>query len=183
MVVANPPISGRTRVCGAPPPEWGVGGWIVGFHYWTSEGKPYGRRVSNDQNDVHTLTLDNVRYPVNSLKGFPVGFAKAPIVLAGVGNCSVLAGNVGKKVSKGMPPGYMEAAREADITLPSVAEEDHSMLQPGSAWMLYGPFSSGQPKSSHTQQTDPIVQSALNRNLGQGQCPKPPALQPFSRRK
>jgi hypothetical protein len=95
-----------------------------------------------------------------------------------VGNGYVLAGNIGKRVQKGMPAGYEAAAKAANIPLPDVPLTEHSILQPGSAWMLYGPFSEAQARnpSMNNEVTDHIVQGALQRNLGEGACPRVPSV-------
>jgi hypothetical protein len=157
-------------MCG-PPESWVIGGWIVGFHYWDFEGRPYGRYVDPSLADSHSLVLDDVQYSINPLNEFPVGYGKAPIYLDGVGDAYVLAGTVGKKISKGMPDGYEEAAKAAQIEIPDVPLEDHSILQPGSAWMLYGPFTPENKPNSLPLSGDYVVSRALNRAVEEEWCP------------
>jgi hypothetical protein len=159
-------------MCGGELKPWLIGGWIVGFHYWDSEGRPYGRYMNEELAGTHSLVLDDIEYPVNSLENFPVGYAKAPIHVIYVGDMYVLAGTVGKKISKGMPEGYEEAAKAARISIPDVPLEEHSILQPGSAWMLYGPFTPENKPSSLPRTGDDVIAKALDRALEERWCPK-----------
>jgi len=127
------------RSCGAPP--YSLNGWLMGFFYWDSVGKPLSKSPSGG------LALDGVNYARRLVDSLPVGYAQAPFTMLDYPDrgtprfeAYVLAGNVGKQFIKGLPDGYAEALHRfngstVDTSLP------HGILKPLSGWMIYGPGS------------------------------------------
>lgn len=124
-------------ICGDAP--YYVSGWIAGFFYWDDQGNPFGRDLKRGQ-----FTLDGVQYPALDIRRLPIGYARAPFTMHDFDNVErfeayVAAGNMGKKITKGPPAGYVEALKRAGKDT-KVNETEHATLQSLSAWMLYGPI-------------------------------------------
>ncbi|KAF2661899.1 hypothetical protein K491DRAFT_710326 [Lophiostoma macrostomum CBS 122681] len=132
-----------SNLCGAPP--FYLSGWLMGFLFWDTKGN----RLQKSQNYPSTprLTLDGVKYGHLSIEDLPVGYAQAPLKMidfAGMHEfpAYVIAGNMAKRVRKGVPDGYASALKRfngshADLDLP------HGTLEPLSGWMVYGPVTDG----------------------------------------
>ncbi|ORY16581.1 hypothetical protein BCR34DRAFT_597590 [Clohesyomyces aquaticus] len=125
------------HLCGAPP--YVLSGWLMGFFYWDVTGKVLPQR------DFGALKLDGVSYVKRGIDALPVGYAQAPFIMLDYPDkgtprfeAYVLAGNIAKQATKGVPEGYKEALQRfngssVDATLP------HGTLKPLSGWMIYGP--------------------------------------------
>jgi len=156
IVVADPNDRG---ICGLPP--WFISGWVLGFVYWGDDGEPLSKPrtkywMTDYENTPETpLALDGIEYYSLSIEDLPMGYAKAPVTMIKYDGMErfpayVLAGNIAKKVTSGVPDGYAEALKrfngsEVDTTLP------HGKLQPSSAWILYGPATDTDVQRSDTQ--------------------------------
>lgn len=123
--------------CGAPP--YYIGGWLTGFWYWDANGEAFARNEDG-------LELDGVAYARIGVEDLPVGYAQAPFIMRDFRDVErfeamVLAGTVGKRITEGYPEGYLEAYERAGADAGALVEdaEQHSTLQPGSGWLLYGP--------------------------------------------
>ena len=139
-------VAHRYTLCGAPPIS--ITGWIVGFFYWRSDGKPFARAGTNPgYQNPDFLVMDNITYPTVDITKLPVGYARAPFIMRDFNNearfeAYVAAGTIGKQIKSGPPAGYADALRRSggDLTLLDESKKaSHSTLQPMSAWMLYGP--------------------------------------------
>ncbi|KAF2470975.1 uncharacterized protein BDR25DRAFT_303549 [Lindgomyces ingoldianus] len=125
------------RICGGPP--YTLSGWLMGFFFWDVTGKVL------PQSQLGPLTLDGIKYATRGIDALPVGYAQAPFTMKNFPDertpkfeAYVLAGNVGKRISTGVPEGYATAlsrfnGSSVDQKLP------HGTLQPLSGWMIYGP--------------------------------------------
>jgi hypothetical protein len=105
-------------VCGYPPTEYIVSGWILGFIYWDATGEQNKRHSNGDSLYRHPgqVVYDGVRYGESPLQDLPIGYAKAKFKML---NCHlgpdpfepwkgwVLAGSVGKRITKGVPEVYL----------------------------------------------------------------------------
>ncbi|KAF2177665.1 hypothetical protein K469DRAFT_643895 [Zopfia rhizophila CBS 207.26] len=123
--------------CGGPP--YTLSGWLMGFFFWNSVGNPLS------QGHVGDFSLDGIKYAPRGIDALPVAYAQAPFTMLDFPDeqtpkfpAYVLAGNVGKHISNGVPEGYAVALKRfngsaVDESLP------HGTLQPLSGWMIYGP--------------------------------------------
>jgi hypothetical protein len=121
--------------CGMPP--YYLSGWLMGFLFWNKEGSPFYPPTEG------SLILDGITYARRSITELPIVYAQAPFKMKGFRGVDefpayVLAGNLGKQVSYGVPEGYATALEQfngskMDQSLP------HGLLQPLSGWIVYGP--------------------------------------------
>lgn len=139
--------------CGAPP--YFMSGWLTGFWYWDANGEKFARNEDG-------MELDGVAYAKLGIENLPVGYAQAPFIMRDFREVErfeamVLAGTVGKRITGGYPEGYLEAYERAGGDKEALVEdaEQHSTLQPGSGWLLYGPV-----------KHDRNATEALNTELG-----------------
>jgi hypothetical protein len=132
-------VTQKSNLCGGPP-IW-LSGWITGFWFWDQDGGAVGQSDSGG-----LLKLDNVTYPLVDIRKIPVGDARAPFNMRDFNNTSryeafVMAGTLGKKITKGAPEGYAAALTRAGVKeVSTIAAANQSTLQPMSAWALYGPY-------------------------------------------
>ncbi|SPO00760.1 uncharacterized protein DNG_03508 [Cephalotrichum gorgonifer] len=131
-------VAESTHICGDPP--YYINGWLTGFWYWDANGEEFAR------NDRGIADLDGVTYARVSIEDLPIGYAQAPFIMRdfkGVERfeAMVLAGTVGKSITEGYPEGYVEAYERAGGEGLEEDPAQHSTLQPGSGWLLYGPVS------------------------------------------
>lgn len=107
----------HSNVCGEPPLQYIVSGWILAFFYWDSEGKANERFAEGrgQYQNSSFLEYDGVRYGEAPLDDLPVGYAKAEFTMrnshGGSGDFKgwVLAGSIGKSIVDGAPKGYKAA--------------------------------------------------------------------------
>jgi hypothetical protein len=139
-------IAQYSGVCGAAPLD--VSGWITGFLFW----EPGGRRLDGLQGGEDRvssgLNLDGIYYHWLDVRRLPVAYAKAPFLMRDFMGYEkfpayVAAGNLGKRIVRGAPKGYLQAlsaqlSRE-DAALVANAST-HGTIRPLSAWMVYGPL-------------------------------------------
>ena len=125
------------NLCGAAPLD--ISGWIAGFLYWDSNGKPTGRGQNGK------VELDGVKYPSFDITKLPMGYARAPFIMRNFNGeerfpAYVASGTLGKQILQGPPPGYAAALGRVGGNTTLVSDpSSHSTIQPLSAWMLYGP--------------------------------------------
>ena len=131
-------LAESTHVCGDPP--YFINGWLTGFWYWDFNGEKFAR------NEDGLADLDGVTYARVPIDKLPIGYAQAPFIMKDFRDVErfeamVLAGTIGKRITAGYPEGYLDAYERAggdkDLLIEDV--EQHSTLQPGSGWLLYGP--------------------------------------------
>jgi hypothetical protein len=123
----------RNNMCGAPP--FNLSGWLMGFFFWNRDGCVlYATKGAP--------TFDGVRHLCLEINALPVGYAQVPIKLLGFNGTPemeayIIAGNIGKQISVGLPSGYAAAMKRFNG---SSVDEDlpHGTLQPVSGWMIYG---------------------------------------------
>jgi Domain of unknown function (DUF4419) len=127
--------------------ESAITGWISGFHYWDSSGKPlfpYQEvRLPGTEKGQRSVSLDGVAYPRRELHELPIAFVSLLARMsADSPRCAptdVRAGMMGTRVQKGMPSGYalaMQKINDLQVSrLPPVPEGQHGMLYPVSAWI------------------------------------------------
>ncbi|KAF2736503.1 hypothetical protein EJ04DRAFT_489711, partial [Polyplosphaeria fusca] len=126
---------GPSNICGTAP--YTFTGWLMGFFFWDSEGKPLFQSKYDD------LVVDGVHYSPRSIEDLPIAYAQAPVTILKFQEVEefkayLLAGNLGKQIDAGVPNGYTEALKrfngsETDLSLP------HGTLRPLSGWAIYGP--------------------------------------------
>jgi len=125
-------------ICGGP--KYYIGGWLTGFFYWDMDGKPYARNGDG-------VKLDNATYATLDIRRLPMGYARAPFLMHDFNGTAryeayVMAGTLGKQITRGAPDGYAAAwARLNPAARLRYNASEHATLQPLSAWMLYGPRS------------------------------------------
>jgi hypothetical protein len=122
-------------ICGVEP--YTVNGWLTGFAFWDREGKP----LSQWKHDG--LDLDGVKYTSRKIDELPIAYAQVPLTMVkfhGVDKflAYLVAGNIAKQIRHGLPAGYAGALKRfngsaVDESLP------HSVLEPRSGWLMYGP--------------------------------------------
>jgi len=97
------------NMCGAPPLQYVVSGWILGFFYWNSSGRP-DQRFSRGVNAMYgpgPLVYDDIQYGEASLDDLPVGYATVPVTSCDQGWTGwLLAGGIGKTITKGVPDAH-----------------------------------------------------------------------------
>ncbi|KAL2112976.1 hypothetical protein VUR80DRAFT_5880 [Thermomyces stellatus] len=127
----------RAATCGSPP--YYLSGWLTGFWFWDLNGDKFARGGGGTE-------LDGVTYARVAIDDLPIGYAQAPFVMRDFRDVErfeamVLAGTVGKRITKGYPGGYLEAYERAGADQDALIEdvELHTTLQPSSGWLLYGP--------------------------------------------
>jgi hypothetical protein len=154
-------IAHKYTICGSPPLS--VSGWIVGFYFWRSDGKPFARATTrSDYVNPDFLVMDNITYPTVDITKLPVGYARAPFIMRDFDHQArfeafVAAGTLGKQIKPGPPAGYADALRRSggDLTLLNESKRArHATLQPLSSWMLYGPSPHNATTPSWRQETE-----------------------------
>lgn len=148
-------VTQQTNICGDPP-IW-LSGWITGFWFWDQDGRGVGQSDSGS-----LLKLDNVSYPRVDIRLIPVGYARVPFIMRDFNGTArfeafVMAGTLGKKITKGVPDGYAAAVARAGLKADKLDVSQHSTLQPLSAWALYGPYphsSNATSKTSYAEYTE-----------------------------
>lgn len=110
----------HSEICGAPPVQYYVSGWILGFFYWTSEGYA-DCNLSSGSRSEGALKYDGVKYGMAALEDLPMGYAKAKFKMLNEHGGEeetfkgwVLAGSVGKSIVDGAPRGYQVAVAHRD---------------------------------------------------------------------
>lgn len=167
-----------SHLCGAPP--FYLSGWLMGFFFWDRDGNP----LHSSSLMSGALSIDGIKYAVRGIDDLPMGYAQAPfnmIDFRGIHKfpAYVLAGNIGKQISQGLPEGYAEALMRfngslVDESLP------HGTLQPLSGWMIYGPAPPSSSGSASSAEGDEIghLSLSLERSFtGQGISPAEPGTQ------
>ncbi len=127
IVIAKGP-----EVCGG----YNISGWITGFLFWDTDGKPYGR-------DKGHLALDNVSYPSVNIQTLPAGYTWAPFTITDFNKTHnyeafAMSGTMGKRIELGAPEGYLDYLNSLG-KLASYNYTKHGTLTPLSAWVIYGP--------------------------------------------
>jgi hypothetical protein len=117
-----------------------ITGWINAFHMWDPAGNL--AVTSAVASSSEALNLDGVTYPWRHRKDTPVANSATPMCVVGDtprwASFPVSGGMLAKSVKPGKPQGYEAAMKLAGFTLPSsVAESDHSILQPLPVWISY----------------------------------------------
>jgi hypothetical protein len=132
-----------------------VTGWIV-FHMWNPAGNlavtaPFttparsGASLATSEAS-EAFQLDGTTFPWRHIKDIPVAHSHIPMCVEGDtlrwSSYPILVGMLAKKVKQGKPAGYDAALKSAGFTLPSsVAESDHSTLQPLPMWIVHSDYS------------------------------------------
>jgi hypothetical protein len=139
--------------------EYMITGWINGFHCWNPSGAMlyHDRGTTSNERGTGAVSLDGVAYGSRIIFDFPDEYpttlVRAPDYYHP--NCSLdygvlVAGMMGKSISKGAPEGYAMALRKASLGLPSnFTTDQHSTLQPFSRWIFLakGGYVSGAGKT------------------------------------
>jgi len=117
-----------------------VTGWINVFHMWDPAGNLLG--TADTATASEALQLDGITFPWRHVRDTPVSNSHAPMCIEadgpGISSDSILVGMLAKGVKQGKPAGYEAAMKLAGFTLPSsVAESDHSTLQPLPIWIVH----------------------------------------------
>ncbi|CAJ2512491.1 Uu.00g055060.m01.CDS01 [Anthostomella pinea] len=143
----------HSNVCGEPPSQYVVSGWIMGLYYWDSEGTvnrvfaqgfPGEREFDLEKRqyakEIRTMVqYDGVLYGEAALEDLPVGYAKAKFEMINEhgGDASkpfqgwVLAGSIGKRIVDGAPAGYERALQSSfSPTKSDVAGKSCSPTEP-----------------------------------------------------
>ncbi|QIW95295.1 hypothetical protein AMS68_000813 [Peltaster fructicola] len=140
----------HSDLCGDPPTQYFVSGWILGFFYW-DDNEEVNRELSQGhawRTTQATLEYDGIRYGELPLEEIPQGYATTKVKLInehGGPDPSkprpgfVAAGNIGKHVIHGVPEQYKVAvhALQLDTNLAD-SDDSHSTIQPLSGWFLAG---------------------------------------------
>ncbi|KAK5123141.1 hypothetical protein LTR85_003339 [Meristemomyces frigidus] len=125
----------HTHICGQPPTQYIVSGWILGFFYWDSTGY-VSRRFSEgwtQKADPNLLVYDSVQYGEAALEDLPIGYAKAAFEMMSESSGPaggplkgwILAGNIGKSIVGGAPEGYRAAlASQSDPDNVDIAKDE-----------------------------------------------------------
>jgi hypothetical protein len=116
-----------------------VSGWVTGFYYWDASGQMLPRDRATTP-----FYLDREGFFSRSISDLPHTYTNTPLRYRGMamGPVYTLLGNltagmVGKRVTRGAPEGYAAAMQKADFSLPpTVSQQQHSMLEPISRWLL-----------------------------------------------
>jgi hypothetical protein len=174
-IVKGDPSSGS----GMPP--YKVSGWLMGFFYWDSKGKP--KFDNHYARPPCEMELDGQCYLSVHVPDIPIGCARAPIKLlnhaehpenGGEYSAIVVAGALGKKITAGVPEhlGNLLANDTIDghdnssnrvvdqesglnlSTLQSVPLAKQGTLQPISGWFLFGPDKEKRPTFCHSENED-----------------------------
>jgi hypothetical protein len=92
------------------------------------------------------VQLDGITFPWRHCKDTPISNSHVPMCMEADtprwGSYPILVGMLAKSVKQGKPQGYEAALKLAGFTLPSsVAESDHSILQPLPMWIAHEDFS------------------------------------------
>lgn len=139
--------SSTSGMCGQPPVM--ISGWITAFFFWTADGKEYARGGSS------AVELDGVSYPLLDPSDLPIGYAGAPFTMRDYGGMAnfpayVMAGTLGKRITKGAPQGFENALKKVNGSARYLQNQtEQGTLQPLSAWMLYGPMETNSSRSGN----------------------------------
>jgi hypothetical protein len=132
-----------------------VTGWINVFHMWNPAGNlavtaPFTTPASDaspaTSEASEAFELDGTTFLWRHIKDIPVAHSHIPMCVEGDtlrwSSYPILVGMLAKKVKQGKPAGYDAALKSAGFTLPSsVAESDHSTLQPLPMWIAHSDYS------------------------------------------
>jgi hypothetical protein len=140
-----------------------IAGWLSGFQYWTQSGALISRGNNKGSKGV---TLDGVEYSSRNINELPSAYAGLHLRSYRGPDCvmdmnEILAGMIGKKVTKGKPANYTTALQKANLVLPAeVTEDQHATLQSFSRWIQFfderyppPPKLPGEDERSYTQRT------------------------------
>jgi hypothetical protein len=117
-----------------------ITGWINAFHMWDPAGNL--AITANVVTASEAVQLDGLTFPWRHSKDSPISNSHVPMCIEGDSPFSashpILVGMLAKSVKQGQPQGYEAAMKLAGFRLPSsVAEGDHSILQPLPIWISH----------------------------------------------
>ena len=98
----------HSNVCGQPPIQYMVSGWILALFYWNETGwRSYKLTGGGTTKPGEELAYDGIRYGETALEDLPLGYARAKFKMLNA-SCKikkgyVLAGNIAKRVTAGSP--------------------------------------------------------------------------------
>jgi hypothetical protein len=117
-----------------------ITGWINAFYMWDPAGNL--AITAAVASSAEAVQLDGMTFPWRQGRDTPISNSHAPLCMADDtprwGSYPILVGMLAKSVTKGKPEDYEAATKAAGVALPSsVAESDHSMLQPLPIWIVH----------------------------------------------
>lgn len=105
------------NMCGRPPLQYTISGWVLGFFYWDDEGKAgrrFSRGLGTSRFEPGSIVLDGIHYGEEFLEHLPFGYGKVTVKSVKQEGQSetdralrwLVAGNIGKSITDGAPAGY-----------------------------------------------------------------------------